>query len=503
MPRSERLIIGIDLGTSTSLLARWEGDHAAMWAIGQHGSYAIKSIVFFDPQAPGDAGKTLVGDLAHRRAMAQPENALSTIKRSMGKDILLPAAGREWTPPQAASYLLRHMKQKIEQDTHLSVELAVVGTPYAFNHNQNLATLEAARLAGYPEGGVHLIPEPTAAALTYGLARKVDPHRPERMFVFDLGGGTFDITVYEVTRSAEALTITVLTTGGLGNVGGVSFDDDLSAWALEAFAQRERVRLHDVDQRERIHARQILADVIERAKCELSEVTETDVLAPNFLQGRHMEEHITRRAFEGLMERHLRAMRDAVEDCLGRSDLRVQDIDRVLLVGGSSKVPAVQALVRDLFGREPYATENPQEAVVKGATIYGGLLSGTLAGMPEIRFTNVVSYPIGVALHNGTFDRLVERDARLPVVTKAKIYRITDPANPHITIDVQQGNSRKAAKNALIGRIVERAVTPNPTGGPTQVELRLSVSEENVVSYPLKDLQSGDIREGVLRSNGH
>lgn len=502
MGTSDRLIVGIDLGTSTSLLARWQGDHAEVWSMGQtSGSAVMRSVVWFDPEHPEDPDKVQVGEVAHRRASANPANALYTIKQSMGQDVTLSAAGRAWRPAEAASHLLRVMREKIERDTQLPIHLAVIATPYAFNHKQNLDTREAARLAGFRDEAVHLIPEPTAAALAFGLALKIEPGHKERMFVFDLGGGTFDITVYQVACEADALRMTVLTTGGLARIGGVTFDQELRTWALARFHESEGIALEDVDDRERIYATRQLLNAVEEAKHDLTTAAETELSVPNFLGGRHLDLPINRQVFGEMLAPHLAAIRDAVESCLLRCDLRPAAIDRVLLVGGASSVPAVRSLVREIFGKEPSAPKNPQQAVVEGAALYAGMRAGALRGLPKLQFADVVSYPIGVEHGHGQMDFLIDRDARLPAVSPRRIFSVQNPERPSITIKVRQGNSAVATRNVLIGRIVEPAVT-RAANGRAQVELQLTVSEENVVAYTLRDLQSEQVRTGMLRMEG-
>jgi molecular chaperone DnaK len=252
---------------------------------------------------------------------------------------------------------------------------------------------------------------------------------------------------------------------------------------------------------ERIHATRQLLTCVEEAKHDLTTALETDLTIPSFLQGRSLDEPLTRSTFNGLLEPHLERIRTAVDTCLLRSDLRTRDIDRVLLVGGASNVPVVRELVRDIFAKEPVAPKNPQQAVVEGAALYAGMLARATTEMPTIYFDDVVSYPIGLEMANGTMDILIGRDVQLPATSNTRIYSVRNPERPSIAISVLQGNSNRAARNTLIGRIVEPAVTRGPDG-QARVEVQLSVNEENVVSYRLRDLQSDQVRTGLLLTEG-
>ena len=446
-----------------------------------------------------EKGDRLVGQAARNQQVTNPENTIFSIKRFMGRrhnevtseEKLVPykvvggseelvrvdTRGKTYAPPQISAMILQDLKKTAEDYFGEKVTRAVITVPAYFNDSQRKATKEAGEIAGLTVE--RIINEPTAAALAYGL----DKQKEERIAVFDLGGGTFDISILEI--DPEIGTFEVKATSGDGHLGGDDYDEELINYVAEQFRKKEGVDLKSDPM-----ALQRLKEACEKAKCELSTTMETTINLPFIIGGgdgpKHLQETVTRSKFEQLTEHLTERCRGPVLEAMKGSKLSPSDIDEVVLVGGSTRIPAVQKLVKDLFSKEPNKSINPDEVVAVGAAIQGGVLSGDLK---EMALLDVTPLTLGVETLGGRLTPMIQANTTIPT-SKTEVYSTAADGQTEVTIHVLQGNRPMASDNRTLGTFNLTGIPPAPRGMP-QIEVTFDIDANGILSVSAKDKATG------------
>ncbi len=493
-------IIGIDLGTTNSCVAVMEGETAKVLTNAQ-GSRLTPSVV-----AITDKGDRLVGQTARNQQVTNPENTIFSIKRFMGRrhnevsqeEKLVPykvvggpeelvkveSRGKTYAPPQISAMVLQDLKKTAEDYLGEKVEQAVITVPAYFNDSQRKATKEAGEIAGLAVA--RIINEPTAAALAYGLGSK----KSEKIAVIDLGGGTFDISVLDIGDNV----FEVLASDGDGHLGGDDYDEELINFVAEEFRKKEGLDLKTDPM-----ARQRLKEDCEKAKCELSTAMETAINLPFVMGGadgpKHLQETITRSKFEQLTERLTERCRGPVMRVLEAAKLSPSDINEVVLVGGSTRTPAVQKLAKEIFGKDPNKSINPDEVVAVGAAIQGSILAGE---KDDIVLLDVTPLTLGVETLGGKLTPLIQANTTIPTA-KSEVFSTAEDGQIEVTIHVLQGNRPMAADNRTLGRFNLPGIAPAPRGLP-QVEVTFDIDANGILSVSAKDKATA--KEQSIRIEG-
>ncbi len=465
-------IIGIDLGTTNSCMAVLEGGKPKVLPNAE-GGRTTPSVVGFTKE-----GERLVGQVAKRQAVSNPERTISSIKRKMGTDHKIKIDKSSYTPPEISAMILQKMKLDAEAYLGESITQAVITVPAYFNDNQRQATKDAGKIAGLEV--LRIINEPTAAALAYGLEKD----EGEKIAVFDLGGGTFDISFLEVGDG----TFQVLSTDGDTMLGGDDWDQALVDYLVTEFKKDQ-----GVDLRNDTTAMQRLKEAAEKAKIELSGLQQATVNLPYITADntgpKHMDIKVTRAKFQDitrkLLERTLEPMKRAMRDAKPVS-LKIEDINKVILVGGSTRMPAVMDLVKDFFKKEPYKNVNPDECVAVGAAIQGGILGGEIK---EIVLLDVTPLTMGVETLGGIATPLITRNTTIPT-RKSQIFSTAADNQTSVEIHVTQGERAMAADNVSLGRFHLMGIPPAPRGIP-QIEVAFDIDANGIVNVTAKDLGTG------------
>lgn len=462
-------VIGIDLGTTNSCVAIMEGGQAVVIPNAE-GSRITPSVVAFSKN-----GERLVGELAKRQAITNPDRTIRSIKRKMGSDYRVKIDDKEYTPQEISAMILQKLKADAEAYLGEPVTQAVITVPAYFTDSQRQATKDAGRIAGLEV--LRIINEPTAAALAYGLEKGED----HTVLVYDLGGGTFDVSILELGDGV----FEVKATSGNNFLGGDDFDERIINYLVEEFKKNTGIDLS----KDRI-ALQRLKEAAEKAKHELSSVTQTTISLP-FITAtadgpQHLEMTLTRAKFEELIEDLVEKTIGPTKQALSDAGLEPKDIDKVILVGGSTRVPLVQETIRRVLGKEPHKGINPDEVVALGAAIQGGVLSGEVK---DIVLLDVTPLSLGIETLGGVFTKIIERNTTIPT-SRSQIFTTAADFQTSVDIHVLQGERAMAADNKTLGRFQLVGIPPAPRGVP-QIEVKFDIDVNGIVHVSAKDLGTG------------
>ncbi|MCR5260664.1 MAG: molecular chaperone DnaK [Candidatus Gastranaerophilales bacterium] len=461
--------IGIDLGTTNSVVAVMEGGKPTVIA-NSEGSRTTPSIVGFSK-----TGEKLVGQLAKRQAILNPDKTIASIKRHMGENYKKNIDGKDYTPQEISAMILRKLADDASAYLGEKVTSAVITVPAYFNDAQRQATKDAGKIAGLDV--LRIVNEPTAAALAYGLEKD----KPEKVLVFDLGGGTFDVSILEIGDGVHE----VLSTSGDTHLGGDDFDQKIMDWLAEEFKKAEGIDLKGDKQ-----AMQRLKEAAEKAKCELSSVVETNINLPFITADangpKHLDVQLTRAKFEDLSHDLLERCKKPVEQALKDAGLSKGDINEVVLVGGSTRIPAVQTLVKEYTGKEPNQTVNPDEVVAVGAAIQAGVLAGEVK---DIVLLDVTPLTLGIETLGGVLTPLVPRNTTIPV-SKSQVFSTAENNQTAVDIHVCQGERPMAKDNKSLGMFRLDGIAPAMRGIP-QIEVTFDIDANGIVNVSAKDKATG------------
>jgi molecular chaperone DnaK len=485
-------IIGIDLGTTNSVVAVMEAGEPLVIE-NSEGGRTTPSVVAFTKD-----GNRLVGQVAKRQAVTNPENTIYSIKRFMGRrfnevseekkqvpykvegsgpggDVRIGAGGKEWSPPEISAMILQKMKQSAEEKLGQKIEKAVITVPAYFNDSQRQATKDAGKIAGLEV--MRIVNEPTAAALAYGLDRKKD----ETIAVFDFGGGTYDISILEVGEGV----VEVKSTNGDTHLGGDDIDERLIGWIIEEFKKDQGIDLSKDKM-----ALQRLKEAAEKAKVELSSTMETDINLPYITADqagpKHLVMKLTRARFEQLVDPILKRLTPPLEQALKDAGVDAKEINEVVLVGGSTRIPKVQEIVKSYFGKEPNKSVNPDEVVAIGAAVQAGVLSGEKT---DILLLDVTPLSLGIETLGGVSTKLIERNTTIPT-RKSEIFSTASDNQTSVEVHVLQGERPMAADNRTLGKFHLVGIPPAPRGVP-QIEVAFDIDANGIVNVSAKDMGTG------------
>ena len=457
--------IGIDLGTTNSVVAVMEGGKPTVIANAE-GTRTTPSIVGFTK-----TGERLVGQLAKRQAILNPDKTIASIKRHMGEDYKKNIDGKDYTPQEISAMILRKLADDASTYLGEKVTSAVITVPAYFNDAQRQATKDAGKIAGLDV--LRIVNEPTAAALAYGLEKE----NAEKVLVFDLGGGTFDVSILEIGDGVHE----VLSTSGDTHLGGDDFDEKIMKWICEEFKKQEGIDLSNDKQ-----AMQRIKEAAEKAKCELSSVFETTINLPFITADangpKHLDLTLTRAKFEELSYDLLERCKKPVEQAIKDAGISKSDINEVVLVGGSSRIPAVQQLVKDYTGKDPNQSVNPDEVVAVGAAIQAGVLAGEVK---DIVLLDVTPLTLGIETLGGVMTPLVPRNTTIPV-SKSQVFSTAEDNQTAVDIHVLQGERPMARDNKSLGKFLLDGI-PAAMRGVPQVEVTFDIDANGIVNVSAKD----------------
>jgi molecular chaperone DnaK len=462
-------VIGIDLGTTNSVVAAMIGSEPEIISNAE-GSRTTPSVVAFSKD-----GERLVGQVAKRQAITNPDRTILSIKRYMGTKHRVKIGDKEYTPQEISAMIVRKLKEDAEAYLGEKVTQAVITVPAYFTDSQRQATKDAGRIAGLEV--LRIINEPTAASLAYGLDKGED----QTILVFDLGGGTFDVSILELGDGV----FEVRATSGNNKLGGDDFDDAVVNYIAEQFKKEE-----GIDLRSDRMALQRLKEAAEKAKIELSSVTSTNINLP-FITAteagpKHLNMDLSRAKFEELTAHLVEKTMGPTRQALNDAGLKPEDIDKVILVGGSTRIPAVQQAIKNLIGKEPHKGVNPDEVVALGAAIQAGVLAGEVK---DVLLLDVTPLSLGIETLGGVFTKIIERNTTIPT-SKKQIFSTAADNQTSVEIHVLQGERAMAADNKTLGRFILDGIPPAPRGVP-QIEVSFDIDANGIVNVSAKDLGTG------------
>ncbi len=458
-------IIGIDLGTTNSVVSVMEGGEPVVIPNAE-GSRTTPSVVAFTT-----SGERLVGQIAKNQAQKNPERTIMSIKREMGSDHRTTIDGKSYSPQEISAMILQKLKQDAEAYLGESVTHAVVTVPAYFSDSQRQATKDAGHIAGLTVD--RIINEPTAASLAYGLDKEAD----QKILIFDLGGGTFDVSILEIGDGV----FEVKATSGNTRLGGDDFDKKIVDWMVSEMKREQGLDLSG----DRL-AMQRLREAAEKAKIELSNVLTTSINLPFISADQHGAKHLdlslTRARFDEMTSDLVEKTKQPLKAAMADANLKPADIDKILLVGGSTRIPAVQEMVRQFFGKEPFKGINPDECVAMGAAIQGGILAGDIDDMVLI---DVTPLTLGIETLGGVMTRMIDRNTRIPT-SKKRVFSTAADGQTQVEVHVLQGEREMAAGNKSLGRFILDGIAPAPRGIP-QIEVSFDIDANGIVNVSAID----------------
>ena len=475
-------VIGIDLGTTNSVVAVMEGGEPTV-ITNPEGNRLTPSVVGFTKD-----GERLIGQLAKRQAVSNPDRTIASIKRHMGEvDYKVNIDGKSYTPPEISAMILQKLKGDAEKYLGETVTQAVITVPAYFNDSQRQATKDAGKIAGLDV--LRIVNEPTAAALAYGL----DKGENGTILVFDLGGGTFDVSILNLDDGM----FQVVATNGNTHLGGDDFDNAVMNWMVEEFKKSNGIDLSQDKM-----AAQRLKEAAEKAKIELSSMTSTNINLPFITADasgpKHLDLTLTRAKFDELTADLVEATVEPTRKAMADAGLSASEIDKIILVGGSSRIPAVQEAIRKYFGKEPSHGVNPDECVAVGAAIQAGILSGELNDK-NIVLLDVTPLSLGIETLGGICTRMIERNTAIPT-SKSQVFSTAADNQPAVTIRVFQGEREMAADNKLLGTFELTDIPPAPRGVP-QIQVTFDIDSNGIVHVSAKDLGTGKEQNITIKSD--
>ena len=472
-------VIGIDLGTTNSVVAVMEGGEPTV-ITNSEGSRLTPSVVGFSK-----TGERLVGELAKRQAISNPENTVASIKRHMGESYTVKIEGKDYTPQEISAMILQKLKEDAESYLGEKVTQAVITVPAYFSDSQRQATKDAGKIAGLDV--LRIINEPTAAALAYGL----DKGGEGKILVFDLGGGTFDVSILELGDGV----FEVKATNGNTHVGGDDFDNAVMNWLVEEFKKQTGIDLSQDKM-----AEQRLKDAAEKAKIELSTVMSTNINLPFITADasgpKHLDLTLTRAKFNELTSDLVHATMEPTRQAIKDSGLSIDEIDKIILVGGSSRIPAVQEAIKNILGKDPDKGINPDECVAIGAAIQAGVLVGDVK---DVLLLDVTPLSLGIETMGGIFTKIIERNTTIPTEGK-QIFSTAMDNQPSVDVHVLQGEREMAADNKTLGRFELSGIPAAPRGVP-RIEVAFNIDANGIVNVSAKDLGTGKEQKITITSS--